>query len=293
MGNYSIKELEQLSGIKAHTIRIWEKRHRLIAPQRTHTNIRFYSDYDLKKIINVSTLNSNGLKISVIAKMSEEELTRKVMEISNATNKATIYIDQLVTSMLELDEEKFETDLQTLEQKFGFETMITDVVYPFLEKIGLLWQTGNITPAHEHFISNLIRQRVIVATASLPIVKKGTVRAVLFLPENEFHEIGLLFYHYIARKQGFKTYYLGQAVPHQDLKSVCEVHRPHLLITSMTSSPTRDKLNDYLQKLSTDFPSSKILASGAVLRRSSFKFPSNLKFFENAVELRELLRAMK
>jgi MerR family transcriptional regulator, light-induced transcriptional regulator len=293
MGTYSIKELEKLSGIKAHTIRIWEKRHSLIDPQRTQTNIRYYSDFDLKKLINVSLLNNNGYKISSIAKMSDEQIQHTVLTLSQSENKATIHIDQLVTHMLDLDEDKFERELEGIEKKYGFESTITDVVYPFLEKIGLLWQTGNITPAHEHFISNLIRQHIIVAIASLPTTSKATIRIVLFLPETELHEIGLLFFHYIARKNGFKTYYLGQSVPHADLKTVCEIHRPHFLITSLTSTPSVDSLNAYLQKLSADFPESKILATGAVLRKSSFKFPGNLKFFQNAIELRTMLLSMK
>lgn len=293
MGTYSIKELEQLSGIKAHTIRIWEKRHRLIDPQRTTTNIRFYSDYDLKKIINVSLLNNNGFKISSIAKMSENEIGLKVIEVSQSKNQAKLYIDQLVTSMIDLDEDKFENDLSLLEQQFGFEETITQVVYPFLDKIGILWQTGNITPAHEHFISNLIRQRIIVAIAGLPVPSKGTIRVILFLPENELHELGLLFYHYIARKRGYKTFYLGQTVPHEDLKTIYKIHRPHLLITSLTSAVSAQQINEYLNKLSTDFEASRILASGSILRKVSFHFPHNLKFFETANELRDILNNMK
>jgi DNA-binding transcriptional MerR regulator len=293
MGTYSIRELEQLSGIKAHTIRIWEKRHQLIEPLRTHSNIRYYSDADLKKIINVSLLNNNGIRISAIARMSDDELSNKVIELSESQNQARIHIDQLVTRMVDLDEEKFDEDLAALERKFGFETTVTNVIYPFLDKIGILWQTGNITPAHEHFISNLIRQRIIIAIASLPPVQKPTIRAVLFLPESELHEIGLLFYHYITRKSGIKTFYLGQAVPHEDLKTVCSIHRPHLLITCLTSNPAPHVLNEYIQQLTTDFPSSRILASGAVLRRSSFHFPPNFKLFNNALELRDLLNSLK
>lgn len=293
MGSYSIKELEKLSGIKAHTIRIWEKRHQLISPQRTHSNIRYYSDFDLKKIINVSLLNNNGFKISAIARMSDEQLANKVLEISENKRDARLYIDHLVTSMLDLDEERFDQELNLLEKKFGFEVMTTDVIYPFLQKIGLLWQTGNITPAHEHFISNLIRQKIIVAISSLPITSKGTLRAVLFLPENELHEIALLFYHYIARKSGLKTYYLGQSVPHSDLKSVCEIHNPHFLITCFTSYPAIDHLNQYLEKLSRDFSGAKILASGSVLRKASFHFPQNFKHFETAIELKQLLEKLK
>src|SRR5688572_1728818 len=181
MGKYSIKELEKLSGIKAHTIRIWEKRHRLIEPQRTNTNIRFYSDDDLKKIINVSVLNNNGLKISKIAGMSGDEMHRKIMELTTTKSEATIHIDQLVIAMVELDEEKFERILAGLTLRFGFEQTVVDVIYPFLEKIGVLWQTHHITPAQEHFISNLIRQKVIVAIDSLPIPPKTKKSVMLFL----------------------------------------------------------------------------------------------------------------
>jgi methanogenic corrinoid protein MtbC1 len=152
-----------------------------------------------------------------------------------------------------------------------------------------LWQTGNITPAHEHFMSNLIRQKVIVSIASLPLPSKNTLRAILFLPENELHEIGLLFYHYLVKKQGIRTYYLGQSVPHNDLKKVYEIHKPHFLITSLTSPPNPFTLNEYLDLLSKDFPTSRILASGAVLRKSSFNHHANIKFFETALELKDII----
>lgn len=293
MGTYSIKELEHLSGIKAHTIRIWERRHQLVDPQRTKSNIRYYSDDDLKKIINVSFLNNSGIKISAIARMADEELTRRVLELSESSGQTGVHIDQLITSMLDLDEDKFEAVIAAFEKKRGFEECVTTVIYPFLHKIGILWQTGNITPAHEHFISNLIRQRIIVAIASLPTVSNAALRTVLFLPENELHEIGLLFYHYIARKAGFKTYYLGQSVPHGDLQAVCSIHKPHLLITSITTSPVPGKLDDYMRQLCGDFRSSRILASGALLRKSSFRFHPNLKVFDTATDLRDLLSALK
>ncbi|HYG04672.1 MAG TPA: MerR family transcriptional regulator [Chryseosolibacter sp.] len=289
MGTYSIKELEQLSGIKAHTIRIWEKRHRLIEPQRTRTNIRFYSDYDLKKIINVSLLNNNGFKISAIAKMQQDELTRLVIELTENHTEAKIFIDRLLTSMIDLDEEQFENEMSKIEQRYGFEAAVTEVIYPFLEKIGILWQTGNITPAHEHFISNLIRQRILVAIASLSKNSRATIRVVLFLPEQELHEIGLLFFHYITRKAGCKTFYLGQSVPHEDLRIICKIHNPHILITALTSVPATAMLNTYMKKLTDDFPQTLIFASGPLLRRASFKFPGNLRFFASAKELKELL----
>lgn len=262
MGKYSIKELEKLSGIKAHTIRIWEKRHHIIEPQRTDTNIRFYDDDDLKKIINVSLLNANGIKISKIAGMSIEEMNSKVMELSTSTSEAAIHIDQLVIAMVELDEEKFEKTLSGIILRFGFERTIVEIIYPFLEKIGVLWQTQHITPAQEHFISNLIRQKVIVAIDALPIPPGTAKRVMLFLPEHELHEIGLLFSHYRVRKAGFKTIYLGQAVPYGDLKSVYHTHQPQMLIASFTSAIPKSDLDNYIKQMVTDFGGSIILLTG-------------------------------
>src|SRR6478736_1342000 len=179
MGKYSIKELEQLSGIKAHTIRIWEKRHHLIQPERTQTNIRLYSDDDLKKIINVSVLNNHGVKISKIANLTADDLNKQVITLAESQNSTDLYIDQLVVSMVDLEEEAFEHLISSLTMKFGLERTITEIIYPFLDKIGILWQTGNISPAQEHFISNLIRQKLIVAIDALPISPKSGFRAVM------------------------------------------------------------------------------------------------------------------
>ena len=292
MGKYSIKELEQLSGIKAHTIRIWEKRYTIITPERTSTNIRFYSDEDLKKIMNVSVLNSHGVKISRIAELSTEEISSKILALSDTKPEASIYIDQLVVAMVDLEEEKFEKILNIHVSKFGFERSITEVVYPFMEKIGVLWQTGTITPAHEHFISNLIRQRLITAVAALPFASKKARKAILFLPEGELHEIGLLFYHYITRNKGFKTIYLGQSVPHDDLKVVYKIHQPAVLITSLVSSPAPKDFEKYINTLSEDFSKSFILASGLMLRNTAFRIPRNVKPFYRATELPGLLKAI-
>lgn len=292
MGKYSIKELEKLSGIKAHTIRIWEKRHNIIEPQRTATNIRFYTDVDLKRIINVSLLNSHGFKISKIADMSAEDVIQKVQEISEQKNDALIPIDQLVIAMVDLNEEQFERIISQYTQKFGLDRAITEVVYPFLDKIGVLWQTGEITPAHEHFISNLIRQRLIVSIAALPIPTSSLKRAILFLPEGELHELGLLFLHFIIRKHGYKTYYLGQSVPYDDLKKVYEVHKPHLLITSFTSAPAPKNLEAFMNRMANDFPTSTILASGLLVRNTAFILPKNIKVFEKASQLPGLLESL-
>jgi len=288
MGKYSIKELEKLSGIKAHTIRIWEKRHNLIAPSRTNTNIRFYDDDDLKKIINVSLLNNNGIKISHIADMTLAEMNKRVLEISEIQNNAAIHIDQLVLAMIDMDEEIFEKILNNLILRFGFEKVVAEIVYPFLDKIGILWQTHNITPAHEHFISNLIRQKIIVAIDSLPLPSKGSKKVILYLHENEMHEIGLLFYHYQLRKAGYRTYYLGQCVPHHDLQQVVGVHQPDMLITSIVTTPPWP-VETYFQKLNKDFPSLQILASGLQVHRYKGLKVGNIQTFSTIAELRHLI----
>lgn len=288
MGKYSIKELEQLSGIKAHTIRIWEKRHNIIQPSRTTTNIRFYSDDDLKKIINVSLLNNNGIKISRIADMTLAEMNRKVLEISEIKSDTSVYIDQLILAMIDMEEEAFEKILNTIILRYGFERTVTEIIYPYLEKIGILWQAQNITPAHEHFISNLIRQKIIVAIDGLPLPPKTARKIVLFLPEGEMHELGLLFNHYLARLLGYRTYYLGQNVPHEDLINVVETHQPELLITAIIS-PMKN-IEQYFEKLSHDFPTGRIFASGMQTISLKDLTIKNIRFFSTAFGLKALLQ---
>jgi len=289
MGRYSIKELEQLSGIKAHTIRIWEKRHNLIQPSRTPTNIRLYSDEDLKKIINVSLLNNSGFKISKIVDMSHDELNRQVLQLTEHTTDISVHIEQLVVAMIDMEEEAFEKTLNTLILRYSFERTITEIVYPFLEKIGLLWQTGNITPAHEHFMSNLIRQKLMVAIDGLPLPPRSARKILLFLPEGELHELGLLFYHFLTRKAGWRTYYLGQNVPHSDLVSVYKTHRPDLMLTSITSAFSGD-IRFYLGRLEEDFPEAQILAAGFQVRHLDGGKVGKVQTFRNALELLPFLR---
>ena len=289
MGQYSIKELEKLSGIKAHTIRIWEKRHHIVEPQRTDTNIRLYSDNDLIKIINVSMLNNHGIKISRIADMSVAEIHHKVTELSEQKSDASIFIDQLIVAMVDMDEDRFEKSLSGVILRFGFERTITDIVYPFMEKIGILWRTENITPAQEHFISHLIRQKIIVAIDGLSASPVQDKKVLIYLPENEWHELGLLFFYYIVRKSGFKTYYLGQSVPFKDVISVMETHQADIILTSLISSPFGIKVEDYLNQLADTFPTKTIFVSGYQTRALGQKNFKHIQIFHNALELKDLL----
>lgn len=288
MGSYSIKELEKLSGIKAHTIRIWEKRYTIIRPGRTSTNIRLYSDDDLKKIINVSLLNNHGIKISRIASMSAKEIDQNVLTITSSKTSASVYIEQMVLAMVDLKEEHFEKILATLVHKFGFERTIIEAIYPFLEKIGILWQTRNITPAQEHFISNLIRQKIIAAIDTLPLASGNKKKVLLFLPEHELHEIGLLFNYYLIKKAGLKAYYLGQNVPHEDLISIVNTHAPQILVTSIITPLSAGTLA-YLSGLSKQFPKQQILVSGIQASELPAKPLTNVRTFSNVLTFKELL----
>ena len=288
MGQYSIKELEKLSGIKAHTIRIWEKRHELIAPSRTATNIRYYSDDDLKRIMNVSILINSGLRISKIINLSKDELKRLVHERNNI-NSTSAPIDRLIVAMIDLDERKFLKVLNEISKRQGFENLIIKTIYPFLEKIGILWQTGNISPVQEHFISNLIRQKLIVAIDGIPIPTPKSKSAILFLPENEYHELGLLFSNYVVRKNGIRTYYLGQSVPYSDLLQIVKTHQPDFIITSLITTLNKPKLESYLKGLSKDFKKQQILISGQLIKNVKLKLLPNVKSFASIEEFRILL----
>lgn len=192
-GRYSIKDLEKITGIKAHTIRIWEQRYGLLQPQRTDTNIRYYDDNDLQFILNVSVLNKNGYKISRIAELDKDEVMTEVRKITTESEDKDNILSAMVMAMLSLDEEAFENTIEEVSGKYGFEQTVISYIYPFLEHIGNLWLTGAIRPAHEHFISNLIRQKIIAATDGIRPTFIPGKRFLLFTPEKEIHELSLLF----------------------------------------------------------------------------------------------------
>ncbi len=288
MGKYSIKELEKLSGIKAHTLRIWEKRYNIMEPARTETNIRYYSDDDLKKILKVSILNNSGMKISKIAGLSKSDLIENVKQLSEEKADVGVYITELMICMVEFDEYKFEKLLAGYILKLGFEQALLEIVYPFLTKIGILWLNNNVTPVQEHFISNLIRQKIIVAIDGIVTrPTSDTPRVVLFLPENEMHEIGLLFFYYLLKSMGFRTYYLGPDVPLNDLEDSLARLKPHYMITSISYIPSPKRLNNFLNDLYSKFQGINIYLTGHSTLNQSLENFDNLHFFKGATHLKE------
>jgi DNA-binding transcriptional MerR regulator len=291
MSNYSIKDLERLTNIKAHTLRIWEKRYGIVEPPRSETNIRFYTDEDLKKLLNVSILNRHGIKISKIARMSNHEINQKILEVVRPESDYQSQIEGLVVAMIEINEERFERILNQSIIKIGFEESLFHVLYPFFEKVGVLWQTGTINPAQEHFISNLIRTKLFVAIDSLPRVYDTNAKTVLFfLPEWELHEIGLLTYYYLSRKNGFRTIYLGQNVPLKDLFAITSAAKPDVLATFFVSAILQDELKDYIQQLADYFDNQQLLISGMQAAEIKFDLPDNVRIVSSALEFKRMLK---
>jgi len=288
MSNYSIKDLEKITGIKAHTIRIWEKRYEIVNPKRTDSNIRFYCDNDLKKLLNVSILLKHGYKISKIAGIDQDELGERIREISMVQNGNECDIESLVVSMIELDEKKFNQTLSGLILKEGFENAVFNALYPFLDRIGTLWQTGTINPAQEHFISNLIRQKIYVAIEGIQRDPKENAKTfIMFLPEWELHEVGMLMYNYMLKSRGYKMVYLGQSVPYEDIKRVAEIHNPDYLFTSFSFSVEEKKLKAYLQRISEDFNDKEILIAGFQTAELPYKLPKNIRRIPSASHFRD------
>lgn len=293
MAVYSIKEIEKLSGIKAHTIRIWEKRYNLIEPHRTQTNIRYYTDEDLKKILNVAVLNRQGIKISNIARLNDLELREEIIRVSRTGESNENTIDTLIVAMVDLDEYKIEAIIDKSVARIGFRSTVTGVLYPFLDKVGILWQSGDVNPAQEHFVSNLIRQKLIAAIDRLPgTFNPNAKKFLLMLPEGEWHELALLFAFFLLKEARQEVTYLGQSVPYSDVLAIgASKSFDYFLSSSTTTKPGFDFVT-YLKDLGGAFPEKKVLffssylqEKPAVLTDSHIQFRTIAEFTDFLSEL--------
>lgn len=235
MNAFTIKDLENLTGIKAHTIRIWEQRYGFLKPQRTDTNIRYYNNEELKKILNISLLNKYGFKISHIDRMNDDEVKAKILSIANVQAQQERVVNTLIQAMVDMSLEDFEGTLDESIRAKGIEKTIHQVIFPFMERIGVLWITGHINPAQEHLVSNIIRQKLIVGTEEVNPMFQLKRSGLLFLPEGEFHELGLLFIQYLLKSRGLRVYYLGANVPLEDVEYVVKYKNPDFIYTHLTS----------------------------------------------------------
>lgn len=254
MGLYSIKELEQLSGIKAHTIRIWEQRYKLLNPTRTDTNIRTYNDEELRHLLNISLLVNHGYKISAISKLSRPDVRNELNALLFESNVSSLpmgdRINGLILAMMEMDEYRFKEIFDSAKQQMSFEILVKDLFYPFLHKVGLMWGFEEVNPAQEHFVSNLIRRKIMSEIDKLPLAPPDKPNFLLFLKEGELHEIGLMFSDFILRLNGYRTTYLGPNVPMADVIESVKLSQASAVLTFMVKPLGMDKISEFLTDLS-------------------------------------------
>ena len=252
MITYSVAQVEALTGIKAHTLRIWERRYGFLKPLRTPTNIRYYTDEQLKKLLNFGILVRNGYRVSKLEKMDSEEIFQAVTAIlADPDSEDRDEIKGLTLAMLEMNEEEFDNIFERQVIRKGFLRTITEMIYPFLQYVGVLWNTNKAMIAQEHFVSNLIRQKLVTAIERLSIPSKSAPAIVLFLLEGEEHEIGLLLANFIAKERGWRTYYLGQGVPLVNIQKVVDLVEPQMLM-SMFVIPKPQKINSFIDAVIGD-----------------------------------------
>lgn len=265
MRHYTLYELEKLTGILGATIRVWERRYNIIKPKRTDTNRRWYDDDDLKRLINISVIYNSGIRISTIAGYSESELVEKAEYLTRSSSNTDKHINSLIVAMLSFDSKAINEIILRSIMNTGFEETFINVVFPFMRRVGVMWHTGSVNAGGEHFISNILRARLITAFESLPPADDQKARRVImFLPENELHELGLLFYAYIIRKMGHEVLYLGQTTPFSALAEVNEKWRSDMLFTGALTDLSIPEPDKYLRNLSSTFNSLKILVSGSL-----------------------------
>jgi DNA-binding transcriptional MerR regulator len=284
MAEYKIKDIEILTGIKAHTIRIWEKRYKILIPERTETQIRTYSDQDLSSLLNISLLNKNGHKISHIAEWDKDKINRLVWDIKMSRN-VNFTEEKLILALLHTDEQLFSETLQVLIDDKGLSKTFSEDLMPFLERIGVMWLVNSISAAQEHFISNLIRQKIIseIDKQEIPADKSNPV--MLYLPEHDWHEIGLLFYQYLLRSKGFHTVYLGQSLPYDSLLDCIQRIQPKAIISSWLTAIDKPFIINYFKQLKQDAPNAMLFAGGAQINLHSLDLIGYVTEIKNADSL--------
>lgn len=291
MAEYKIKDIETLTGIKAHTIRIWEKRYAILEPNRTQTQIRTYSDEDLVSILNIALLNKSGVKISRISEMSQREILQRVQELSQTANFDTLF-ENLLLALMNLDEDLFKHTLDVIQKEKGFDKMYSEYLTTFLDRIGVLWLAGTIHPGQEHFISNLIRQRLMSEIEKLPAPSKEHV-AILFLPDNEWHELGLMYYHYYLRKNGVYSFFLGQSTPVDAVLDCVDRFHAKAVITSCVAGVNAHAYKNALTEIARAHSNLLLYAGGLLSSSIADMKDATIQLIQSSTDLEELVEAIK
>ena len=286
--SFTIKDLENISGIKAHTIRIWEKRHKLLSPTRTNTNIRRYSLASLQKLLNITLLYNNGSKISKIASLEKDEISTMVREIALKSNSEQVAINALKLSMVNFDTSLFDVTYEEILLQNDFEFVYINVFMPLMSELGILWQTNAISPSHEHFITNLIKQKIHIQTEFLQkdsVAEENSKLFILFLPEDEIHDLGLLFLNYFILKNGYKTIFLGQSLQTESLETLINLTNDICFVTYLTVEPNKDEINYYIKdfndRLLKNKSSNLVILGPQQVHINASKLSKNIKLFKS------------
>lgn len=290
--SFSIKDLENLSGVKAHTIRIWEKRYNLLNPERTDTNIRFYTLESLRKLLNISLLNSEGFKISKIADLDNETFHNLLQQIIDKKTNKNQFVNQLKIAMLNFDAFLFEHAYNEIEKVLGFSEIFKNYLIPFLNEIGLLWQSGTVNLTHEHFISNLIKQKILINVYKLQVneIEKHDKVFILFLPDNEIHDLGLTYLQYEVLNSGYKSIMLGASVPIDSLIPFINEGQEIIFISYFTVQPDLEKIPKYIETfnnkvLLNNKAQLNILGKQISLLNDNLNIPEQVKLFKSIDEI--------
>lgn len=292
MNSFTIKDLANLSGIKAHTLRIWEQRYSFLKPNRTFTNIRYYTNEELKTILNIALLNKYGFKISHIDKMTEQEIKDKIVSLNQMQAQQERIVNELIQQMIDLDIESFEKTLNSYIVAKGIERTITQIIFPFLEKIGILWLTNHINPAQEHLVTNIIRQKLISGIEAVQTPLKSEKKMLLFLPEGEYHELGLLFMYFLLKNRGIYVIYLGANVPLKDVEYVAGFKKPDYLYCHLTTVGQNFNFDKFLHNVTLKFKEIPIVFSGQLTNTYEKKIHPPVVFKKSFAEVMDFISGL-
>jgi DNA-binding transcriptional MerR regulator len=292
MNSFTIKDLENLSGIKAHTLRIWEQRYNFLKPSRTFTNIRYYSNEELKTVLNIALLNKYGYKISHIGKMNSLEINDKILSLNQVQAQQERIINDLVKNMVDMDMEAFETSLDNYILARGIERTITQIIFGYMEKIGILWLTNHINPAQEHLVTNIIRQKLIVGIEGVSTSLRINKTLLLFLPEAEYHELGLCFMYYLLKSRGADVIYLGTNVPIKDVAYVVNLKKPDYLYSHITTPGQHFNFDKFLLNVSKELKTVPCIISGQLTQNYEKKIHPPILFKKTFAEVMEFISTL-
>lgn len=292
MARYFIKDIENISGIKAHTIRIWEHRYNLISPKRTETNLRFYNDEDVKLILNVSILKDAGYRISDIAALTQRDLMEKVNSVIDEVEGKESIIKSLVASTYDLNESEINKIISSHILKNGFESTVLNLIFPFLKKIGQLWMSNSLHPGLEHFATNIIKNKLQIASEGKQIRNENSKKFLLFLPEGEHHEISLLFASYLLKANGHEVVYMGSNTPMEDLEKVFKDWLPEYIFTSVTTGFTQLTFEQMLEVFESNWDNIKVFITGNRALDHKGKVPKNVSIIKDVSAFKSVIESL-